>query len=106
LVVVLLFVSWYFKSDPLLSAIPTVGFSDPILSYFSALKLNLFDGGRMLKEGYEKTRPGLFKVATFRRWMVLVSGPELIDDVRRAPDDVLSRTEPRCDVCMVCRGMS
>jgi len=31
-----------------------VGFSDPILSYFSALKLNLFDGGRLLKEGYEK----------------------------------------------------
>jgi len=36
-----------------LDAIPTVGFSDPILSYFSALKLN-FDGVRMLQEGYEK----------------------------------------------------
>jgi hypothetical protein len=36
-----------------LNAIPTVGFSDPILSYFSALKLNL-GGGGILKEGYEK----------------------------------------------------
>ena len=38
--------------------------------------------------------------------MVLVSGPELLDDVRRAPDDILSRTEPRCDVCIVCEGVS
>ena len=36
-----------------IDAIPTVGFSDPILSYFSALQLN-FDGTRMLTVGYEK----------------------------------------------------
>jgi hypothetical protein len=36
-----------------LNAIPTVGFSDPILSYLSAVQF-LFDGHRMLKEGYEK----------------------------------------------------
>jgi hypothetical protein len=36
-----------------LDAIPTVGFSDPILSYFSALQFS-FDGVRMLREGYEK----------------------------------------------------
>jgi hypothetical protein len=30
--------------------------------------------------------------------MVLVSGSELIDDVRRAPDDVLSGTEPLNEV--------
>jgi hypothetical protein len=36
-----------------LDAIPTVGFSNPILSYFSALQFN-FNGERMLKEGYEK----------------------------------------------------
>ncbi|KAI9447173.1 hypothetical protein BJY52DRAFT_1193545 [Lactarius psammicola] len=103
-----LFASWY-KRDPLVSptpfgpslpllidlgisqleAIPTVGFSDPILSYFSALRF-IFDGLPILKYGYEKTRPGLFKIATFRRWLVLVSGPELVEDVRKAPDDVLS----------------
>ncbi|KAI0292779.1 cytochrome P450 [Russula brevipes] len=115
-VVVSLFISWYLKGDPLVSpqfhclvrsvpdrhrhapypqlnAIPTVGFSDPILSYFSALQFNL-DGFRMLKEGYEKTRPGLFKIANLRRWMVLAAGPELIEDVRRAPDHVLSMIEP------------
>ncbi|KAI0292784.1 cytochrome P450 [Russula brevipes] len=93
-VVISLFISWYLKGDPwLLNAIPTVGFSDPILSYFSALQFNL-DGFRMLKEGYEKTRPGVFKIANFRRWMVLVAGPELIEDVRKAPESVLSMTEP------------
>ncbi|KAF8463173.1 hypothetical protein DFH94DRAFT_686799 [Russula ochroleuca] len=88
-VVLSLFVSWYFRRDPILDAIPTVGFSDPILSYLSAVQFN-FDGVRMLKDGYEKTRPGLFKIANLWRWMVLVSGPELIEDVKRAPDDVLS----------------
>jgi hypothetical protein len=70
--VVSLFASWY-RRDPLVSptpfgpslpvlidlghsqldAIPTVGFSDPILSYFSALRY-IFDGISMLKYGYEK----------------------------------------------------
>ncbi|KAF8467587.1 cytochrome P450, partial [Russula ochroleuca] len=76
-----------------LDAIPTVGFSDPILSYFSALRFN-FDSVRMLKEGYESTRPGISKVAIFRRWVVLATGSELIEDVGRAPEDILSRTEP------------
>ena len=76
LIVVSLFVSRYFRVDPMVSsllllitpsliditltcfhwqldAIPTVGFSDPILSYFSALKFNLFRV-RMLREGYQK----------------------------------------------------
>jgi hypothetical protein len=65
------FASWY-RRDPLVSstiglplsslidfgdsqldAIPTVGFSDPILSYFSALRF-VFDSLPMLKYGYEK----------------------------------------------------
>ncbi|KAI0292786.1 cytochrome P450 [Russula brevipes] len=71
-------------SIPQLDAIPTTGFSDPILSYFSALRFN-FDGIRMLKEGYEK------------EWMVLAAGPELIEDVRKAPDHVLSVIEPRTE---------
>jgi hypothetical protein len=92
-----------------LAVIPTVGFSDPILSYFSALRF-MFNGLPMLKYGYEKvnvsithppcseltiqpdsqSRRGLFKIATFRWWMVLASGPELIEDIRKAPDHVLS----------------
>jgi cytochrome P450 len=92
-VVLSLFISWYFRRDPMVDAIPTVGFSDPILSYFSALRYT-FDGIRMLREGYKKTGPGLFKIANFRRWVVLVVGSELLDDIRKAPDDVLSILQP------------
>jgi hypothetical protein len=49
---VYLFASWY-RRDHLLDAIPTVGYSDPILSYFSALRLKL-NGLPMVKYGYEK----------------------------------------------------
>jgi hypothetical protein len=72
-IVLSLFISWYFRRDPMvrslpcrlihaiidngyvyqLDAIPTVGFPDPILSYFSALQYS-FDGIRMLREGYKK----------------------------------------------------
>ncbi|KAH9072143.1 cytochrome P450 [Lactarius deliciosus] len=85
--IVFLFASWY-RRDPLLNAIPTVGFSDPILSYYSALRFNI-DSLPMLKYGYENARRGVFKIAGFRRWMVLISRPEQIEDVRKAPDDVL-----------------
>ena len=36
-----------------IDAIPTVGFSDPILKYFSALRY-MFDGENMIREGYRK----------------------------------------------------
>ncbi|KAI9441480.1 cytochrome P450 [Lactarius indigo] len=83
-----------------LDAIPTVGFSDSILSYLSALRFNL-DGLPMLKYGYERTSRGLFKIATFRRWMVLASGPELIEDVKKAPDDILSLNASLVEVRML-----
>ncbi|KAI9436537.1 cytochrome P450 [Lactarius psammicola] len=81
-------VGWCRKRGCPLRAIPTVGFSDPILSYLSSLRYN-FDGIRMLREGYEKTKLGLFQIATLRTWMVLPTSPELIEDVRKTPDDVL-----------------
>jgi hypothetical protein len=37
-----------------LDAIPTVGYSGPILSYLSAFRYNFFDGRTMIKQGYEK----------------------------------------------------
>ena len=41
---------------------------------------------------------GAPKVPTLRRWLVVVSGPELINDVRKASDDVLSAIVPISDV--------
>ncbi|KAI0280590.1 hypothetical protein BGY98DRAFT_932506 [Russula aff. rugulosa BPL654] len=96
-VILSLFIGWYFRRDPMLDAIPTAGFRDPILSYFSALRFS-FDDGRMLGEGYKKARPGLFKIANLRRWRVLVVGSEILDDIRTARDDVLSMVEPMTEV--------
>jgi len=48
----------------------------------------------MIKEGYRKSKPGLFKVATFRRWMVLATSADLIGDVKMAWEDVLSQRGP------------
>jgi cytochrome P450 len=88
-----LFASWY-RRDPLLDAIPTVGYSDPILSYLSALRFK-FNGVPLLKHGYEKARSGkgVFKIAGLRKWIILVSKPELIEDIKKAPDDILSIRE-------------
>jgi hypothetical protein len=72
LVVVSLLISWYVRGDPMvrpfssylyhsftmlhrfqLDAIPTIGFSDPILSYLSSFQF-YFNGIPMLEEGYKK----------------------------------------------------
>jgi hypothetical protein len=104
-----------------LNAIPTIGFSIPILTYLSAVRF-IFDAVRMLDEGYKKviclllfarssyqaddapclqTNPGLFKISSFRRWMVLATGSALIDDIKKAPDDVLSHAQTTDEVCSV-----
>jgi len=89
-----LFIAWYRSRSPLLDPIPTMGFSDPILSFLSAFRYEVFDGEPLLKEGYEKFKPGLFKIPTFRRWIVLPTSAELMEDVRKAPDHTLSVEEP------------
>ena len=40
-----------------------------------------------------KYRDGIFRIPTPTRWLVLVSGPKLTDELRKAPDDVLSFRE-------------
>ena len=38
--------------------------------------------------------------------MVLVAGPEQIEDVRKAPDNVLSRLEPLIEVSITCKPVN
>jgi hypothetical protein len=45
-----------------------------------------------------QTRPGVFKIPFFRRWIVLAAGPELAEDIRKAPDSVLDMLTPIYDV--------
>ncbi len=48
-----------------LDAIPTVGFSDPILSYFTALRF-VYDSHSMLKYGYEEVIVSVLIKGAFR----------------------------------------
>jgi len=54
LVFLSIFIIWCRGVDPLLDAIPTVGYSDPILSYLSAFRYNLVNGAPMLIKGYHQ----------------------------------------------------
>ncbi len=62
-----------------------------------------FSCAELMLRSDSQTRRGLFKIAGLRRWLVLASSPELIEDVRKAPDDVLSLTASLIEVRMLPR---
>ncbi|PCH34535.1 cytochrome P450 [Wolfiporia cocos MD-104 SS10] len=70
-----------------LHSIPTIGFSAPFLTYLSAVRW-LVDAQGMLQEGYAKHK--VFKIASWDRWMVFVSGPDMNEELSKMPDDVVS----------------
>ncbi|KAI0713154.1 cytochrome P450 [Cerioporus squamosus] len=84
------FVRW--RSDPL-SHIPTVGGpSVPILSYLSTINF-LRKPKALLREGYQQFYGSVFKVALIGQWMVVVSGPKMVDELRKRPDEEVSFIE-------------
>ncbi|KAI0638659.1 cytochrome P450 [Trametes polyzona] len=72
--------------------IPTVGPSAPILSYIGAIRY-LRDAESMLREGYQKYYGTVFKVPMLDGWLAVLTGPKLIDELRKCSDDELSATE-------------
>ena len=46
-----------------------------------------------MQEGYDKYKGRMFKVANLYYWLIVVSGPDLIEEVRQAPEDALSFSE-------------
>ncbi|TFK88882.1 cytochrome P450 [Polyporus arcularius HHB13444] len=80
------------RSDPL-RHIPTVGGpSAPILSYWSTINF-LLKSQALVKEGYQRFHGSAFKIALVGQWMVIVSGPKMLDDLRKRPDDEVSFLE-------------
>ena len=97
-----------------LNPIPTVGGSGaPGLAILTALNF-WRNGKQLLEEGYQKVcvlsfylRYGItdvllvaaqyygtsFKVAYLDKWLVVVSGPEMLDELRRRPDEEVSFLE-------------
>ncbi|KAF8980800.1 hypothetical protein BDQ17DRAFT_909166 [Cyathus striatus] len=80
-----------------LHAIPTVGYSGVLTSYITAVKY-LFYAQDLVQEGYVKYHGEPFKVATMGRWLVLVSGTQIMEDVRKAKEDQLSNVEGLTEV--------
>jgi hypothetical protein len=113
-----------------LDAIPNAGYSGPFLSYLSAFRYGFLDRKAMIKEGYEKvtsslssiqlhahklmplrlcesqSRPGLFRIPKFRRWIVFAGGAESIEDIRKAPEGILSAHKPNAEVCTGNTGLT
>ncbi|KAF9001314.1 cytochrome P450 [Cyathus striatus] len=69
--------------------IPTVGPSGRLTSFIGGLRFVL-KAKDILREGYYRYPDAIFKVPTIQKWEVVVNGPQLIDDIRRAGDDELS----------------
>ncbi|TEB19828.1 cytochrome P450 [Coprinellus micaceus] len=72
--------------------IPTLGSDWFILSYFSAWKF-IFKGHFIFQEGYQKFKGLAYKIPTHTtesRWLVVVSGLEMVEDLRKASPEVLS----------------
>lgn len=98
--------------------IPTEGGSSlPILSYVGAYHF-LHDAAGILQQGYNKVSSNLFlfysmhanyrllsqykgrvfKVALIDRWLVVINGTKLVDELQKMPDDKVSFMEAAADV--------
>lgn len=97
--------------------IPSLGPSGVVTSYIDAFKY-ILHGHEMIEDGYHKvwTCAGnqrdnehwprckyyraAFKIPTMSRWLVVVSGPQMFDDIRQATDEQLSFREAIAEVCL------
>ncbi|KAJ3557278.1 hypothetical protein NP233_g11786 [Leucocoprinus birnbaumii] len=79
-----------------LNALPTIGHSGVLTSYITAIKW-LTNGPELLREGYLKYPNQPFKIAAISKWVVVLSGKQHVDEIRRAPDEVLSLVEAIAD---------
>ncbi|KAG7094516.1 hypothetical protein E1B28_005347 [Marasmius oreades] len=93
----LYFLSGYIRNRELnrkLDAIPTIGTRGlwPFASILHAYRF-LVNAREMFQEGYDKYRGGIFKIHTLTKWKVVVTSQKQIEDIRKAPDDVLDPRE-------------
>ncbi|GJE99525.1 cytochrome P450 [Phanerochaete sordida] len=70
--------------------IPTVGGSSlPLLSYKGAWDFQT-SGRSVLQRGYEKYKGKVFKIPFLDRWVAVITGRELVDEMQRLSDDTVS----------------
>ncbi|KAF9235149.1 cytochrome P450 [Melanogaster broomeanus] len=80
-----------------LDAIPTVGCSTWLGSWWAGISF-VTNAADVIQEGYEKHKAAPFKVASLHRWMVIMSGRQLLEDICKSPDDELSALEATNDI--------
>ncbi|KAJ6539016.1 cytochrome P450 [Mycena capillaripes] len=75
---------------PKLTSIPAIGPSGFLSSYVGAYRYLLY-GKVMIQEGHEKYR--VFRVPLIHRWDVIISGRELVEELRASKEEELSIRE-------------
>ncbi|KAF9453725.1 cytochrome P450 [Macrolepiota fuliginosa MF-IS2] len=75
-----------------LNRFPTIGYSGVLTSYITAVKWT-FGSAKILQEGYDRYTGIPFKVATMSKWIVVLGGEDHINDIRKAPEGVVSFKE-------------
>ncbi|KAK0448923.1 cytochrome P450 [Desarmillaria tabescens] len=77
--------------------IPTVGSSRFIASWKDALKFH-FPSKEIIEEGYRKYYGSVFKVPLLDKWIIVVSGAEKIDEIRKSSPEQLSSLDATSDL--------
>ncbi|KAF9237108.1 hypothetical protein BU15DRAFT_63481 [Melanogaster broomeanus] len=75
-----------------LDTIPTVGSTSWLGSWWAGMTF-LTNAKDVIQEGYDKYKGAPFKVSKLYRWVVVVSGRQHLEELRKAPDDELSFQE-------------
>ncbi|KAK7457858.1 hypothetical protein VKT23_010202 [Stygiomarasmius scandens] len=80
-----------------LDRIPTVGSNGFWDSFWSGIRY-IKHAREVIQEGYDKYYGRAFKVRMPDRWEVVATGPILLNDIKKAPDDVISLDEATSDL--------
>ncbi|KAJ6604022.1 cytochrome P450 [Mycena sp. CBHHK59/15] len=82
-------VLWFQSRRSGLHSIPAMGPTGMFSSYIGAYDY-LHNAPRMVQEGYNQYKSSMFRVPYLDKWVVVVSSPELINDLRLSRDEDLS----------------
>ncbi|KJA21006.1 hypothetical protein HYPSUDRAFT_203391 [Hypholoma sublateritium FD-334 SS-4] len=80
-----------------LDHIPTVGYSDPFLSWLSAIRY-IHNAPAIISEGYALYPKGAFKIAMIDGWNVILNGNQYISDLNGADPSILSSVMALADM--------
>ncbi|KAG2159653.1 cytochrome P450 [Suillus bovinus] len=83
-----------------LHVIPAIGPSGAVSSWLGAVRF-IMDAPAMVQEGYQKHKGGMFRVPLFDKWVVVLTGPRLIEELRKVPEDELSFDHAMRDLLQV-----